>query len=122
MFSKSNTAGKHMICDFKNIINTELLNNKDSLQEICRNICYHNHYDILGETEKVFEPHGFTFLFLLGESHLSLHTFPERNYIAFDLYTCREYTNDNVYHNIFIYLKNILDAETSEIKIIDRCF
>ena len=122
MFSNSTTAGKHMICDFKDIKNTELLNNKDGLQEICRTICHHNHYDILGETEKVFEPCGFTFLFLLGESHLSLHTFPEKNYIAFDLYTCRQYTNDNIYKNIFIYFKNILDATTSEIKIIDRNF
>jgi S-adenosylmethionine decarboxylase len=27
---------------------------------------------------------------LLSESHLSVHTFPERGFAAFDLYCCRE--------------------------------
>lgn len=31
---------------------------------------------------------AFTGIFLLGESHFSLHTFPEDRYITVDLYTC----------------------------------
>jgi S-adenosylmethionine decarboxylase proenzyme len=31
---------------------------------------------------------AFTGIFLLGESHFSIHTFPENNYISIDLYTC----------------------------------
>ncbi|MBP9779779.1 S-adenosylmethionine decarboxylase [Candidatus Gracilibacteria bacterium] len=35
------------------------------------------------------DPKGaFTGIFLLGESHFSIHTFPEDNYISIDLYTC----------------------------------
>ena len=32
---------------------------------------------------------GVTALFLLQESHLSCHTFPERGYASFNLYCCR---------------------------------
>ena len=32
---------------------------------------------------------GITGLLLLSESHLACHTFPERGFVAFDLYCCR---------------------------------
>ncbi len=35
------------------------------------------------------EPGGITALFLLSESHLSVHTFPENGFCAIDLYCCR---------------------------------
>ncbi len=31
---------------------------------------------------------AFTGIYLLGESHMSIHTFPEEHYIAIDLYVC----------------------------------
>lgn len=35
-----------------------------------------------------FKPQGFTAIALLKESHMSIHTYPEKDYIALDLYTC----------------------------------
>ena len=35
-----------------------------------------------------FEPQGFTILALLAESHMSFHTFPEKEIISFDFFTC----------------------------------
>jgi len=68
------------------------------------------------------ESNGFTILFLLEESHLSLHTFPERNYAAFDLYTCREYPDNQVYEEIHEYLCNQFDCLKESPMIVDRCF
>ncbi|KGQ23388.1 adenosylmethionine decarboxylase [Gallibacterium anatis] len=31
---------------------------------------------------------GVTGIFLLSESHLSYHTYPEKNYLSIDIYTC----------------------------------
>lgn len=39
---------------------------------------------------KKFEPHGVTILYLLAESHLSIHTYPEHGFCAIDCYTCGE--------------------------------
>jgi len=121
MYDDSTYSGKHMICDFKNIKNTSLLNNKSALEEICRTICKDHNLTILQEATHSFTPQGCTFLFLLSESHLSLHTFPERNYIAFDLYTCREYPDDSLYITIFNHLKMLLDSEGS-LQIMNREF
>jgi S-adenosylmethionine decarboxylase proenzyme len=43
---------------------------------------------IIDSSEKIFENNGFTILFLLSESHCSIHTYPEHNSIFTDLFTC----------------------------------
>ena len=43
---------------------------------------------LLDLTIHKFEPHGITGLALLAESHISIHTWPEKNYVAADIYTC----------------------------------
>lgn len=119
------SSGKHMICDFKNITNTKLLNNKEELKLMCKNVCIENNYTILGELVHEFHPQGCSFVLLLSESHLSVHTFPEKNHLSFDLYTCRQYENDDVYINIYLQLCEKLGTSTakqSECKIIDRKF
>jgi len=35
-----------------------------------------------------FEPQGITAVILLAESHISLHSWPEHNYVAVDIFTC----------------------------------
>ena len=122
MFNNSTTSGKHLICDFKNIENKELLNSINDLKDMCKTICKMHNFSILQECEHVFTPIGCTFLFLLSESHLSVHTFPEKNYISFDLYTCREYPDNYIYTNIYYYLVHQLKAKDSTMQIIDRQF
>jgi S-adenosylmethionine decarboxylase len=125
MFENMSTSGKHLICDFKNIKNTQLLNSKQELKLMCKNICIENNFTILGEVDHEFHPQGCSFIFLLSESHLSIHTFPEKNHLAFDLYTCRQYDDNSVYINIYLELCKKLgtsSAQQSECKIIDRAF
>ena len=83
----SSTKGQHLIIEFTNcnkqkIHNLEILDDFFS-QEILK-------YDliILQKSSHKFQPHGVTMLYLLSESHLSIHTWPEYRYLAFDLYSC----------------------------------
>jgi len=125
MFENMTSSGKHLICDFKNITNTKLLNSKLELKLMCKNICIENNFTILGEVDHEFHPQGCSFVLLLSESHLSVHTFPEKKHLAFDLYTCRQYDNNSVYINIYVELCAKLgtsSAKQSECKIIDRTF
>jgi S-adenosylmethionine decarboxylase len=45
---------------------------------------------VLSVQAKQFEPQGATVLVLLSESHISIHTYPERGFAALDCYTCGE--------------------------------
>ena len=45
-------------------------------------------FKILDFTEFHFSPYGYTALFLLGESHLAIHTFPEEKKSYIELSSC----------------------------------
>lgn len=47
-------------------------------------------FDILNFIEHYFEPQGYTALWLLGESHLAIHTFPEEQKSYIELSSCNE--------------------------------
>ena len=40
-----------------------------------------------------FEPQGVSGTVILAESHLSIHTWPEKGYAAMDFYTCGDHTD-----------------------------
>ena len=123
MFQNYDSSGKHMICDFKGIQNSKLLNSCSDLKKMLKNICVEYDFQILQEVEHQFEPQGCSILFLLSESHLSIHTFPERNHMSFDIYTCRQYSDNSEYNKIYKYLIDTLEAsEESRSTIVDRCF
>ena len=123
MFNNYKSSGKHMICDFKNIKNNKLLNSLDDIKSILNNICIDNNFTILNTSEYLFDPIGCSIIFLLSESHISIHTFPEKNHMSFDIYTCRQYTNNDEYLKIFNYLLGKLNASPdSKCTILDRYF
>jgi S-adenosylmethionine decarboxylase len=116
------SSGKHMVCDIKNIKNHILLNSPEQLTNLLDHICNKFQYTILNKSQHIFEPQGFTALYLLSESHISIHTFPEENYAAIDIYTCRQYEDDQVYLEIYDYIIRVFNAEHNRPIIIDRNF
>lgn len=40
-----------------------------------------------------FEPQGVSGTVILAESHISIHTWPEKGYAAMDFYTCGDHTD-----------------------------
>jgi S-adenosylmethionine decarboxylase proenzyme len=124
MFVEYESSGKHMICDFKHIKNSLLLNNYYELDLLLKKICEDNDFQIIGQTRYKFEPIGCSIIFLLSESHISIHTFPEKNHMSFDIYTCRQYKDNKAYEDIYKFLIDKLNAssDNSVCKIIDRFF
>lgn len=45
-------------------------------------------FNICGERHHFFEPHGFTAVFVLAESHFAIHTFPEEKKSYIQLSSC----------------------------------
>ena len=123
MFEERLSSGKHLVCDIKGIQNLDLLNSSKKLIEMLHNICEKYNFQILEKIHYDFVPEGCSILFLLSESHISIHSFPEKRHISFDLYTCREYENNKEYEELYDYLIHFLEASNnSNYKIIDRFF
>jgi len=68
-----------------------------------------NDMNVINYSIKNFEnpPGSFTALYLLSESHLSFHSFPELNYIAIDCFTCGKCNTQNLVNDIMNYLEPI---------------
>ena len=45
-------------------------------------------FSIIGTLAHHFDPQGFTIMFLLGESHFAIHTFPEEGQSYYELSSC----------------------------------
>lgn len=51
-------------------------------------------FEVLGFMEHHFKPQGYTCIWLLGESHLAIHTYPEHNKSYFELTSCVKHKNE----------------------------
>jgi len=127
MFEEANTSGKHMILDISNIKNTKLLNDVDLIMLMFDQICEKYNYTILYKNKHEFSPQGITILYMLSESHISIHTFPEKNYAALDIYTCRPHESNQVYVDIYNFIVDCFAVPMDKRKppvILDRawCF
>ena len=111
-----------MICDIKNIRNKNLIHDLKKMELLLETICKAYDFTVLNRAAHEFSPQGLSILYLLSESHISIHTFPERDYIALDIYTCREYTDNSVYLEIYAYLIDNFEADHGTPTIIDREF
>lgn len=71
----------------------------------------------ISESYKQFEPVGVTGFILLEESHVSIHTWPEKQFAAIDVFSCRDYLNIDEIKNL---LEKEFDSKNIEIKSIKR--
>lgn len=81
------TVGAHILADFWGC-QYEKLDDAELLMNYLRQAAKNANMTILGEECHKFQPQGFTGLLLLSESHISIHTYPERGYAAIDVFTC----------------------------------
>ena len=72
---------------------------------------------VLNLISNKFEPQGVTAIALLAESHISIHTWPESNYSAVDIFTCGQNMLPKLASQ---YLIEVLKAEEHILRIIER--
>ena len=72
---------------------------------------------VLNIISNKFEPQGVTAIALLAESHISIHTWPESNYSAVDIFTCGQNMLPELAGQ---YLIDVLNAEEHSLRVIDR--
>ena len=92
--------GLHIIADLYNCPKGGYLTSATQLRELCVNACKAVGLTVLGDHFYQFDPAagmqdgGSTGAVVLAESHLAIHTWPERDGATLDVYVCN-YTADN---------------------------
>lgn len=107
------TVGAHVLADFWGC-QFEKLDDAELLMNSLRQAALSAKMTILGEESYKFSPQGFTGLLLLSESHISIHTYPERGYAAIDVYTC----GGGMTQKAIDFLKEVLEpAQVHEMQV-----
>lgn len=104
--------GNHIVVDMFDINLDKLTNinscpgNIDEWNDCVKNWLIEANMTLLNTSWHSFNDKGaFTVLYLLSESHLSIHTWPEHKYIALDVFTCGNANTQLLVNNIREYFE-----------------
>jgi S-adenosylmethionine decarboxylase len=86
-----NLVGKQILIDVKNI-ESDRLKTVEYIESFMDKVVEELKLNVINKCSHQFiknnTPHGVTMIFLLSESHLSIHTFVDEGKITLDLFTC----------------------------------
>ena len=84
--------GRHIVCEFSGC-DPMLLSDVDGIHAMMITAAKAARATIMESAFHRFEPQGVSGTVILAESHLSIHTWPEKGYAAMDFYTCGDHTD-----------------------------
>ena len=114
--------GLHIIADLYNCQKSELLVSSQQLRDLCVNACRDSGLTVLGEHFYQFDgadgtqPGGSTGAVVLAESHLAIHTWPERDGATLDVYVCN-FTSDNTGKAEEVYSKLVKALKPADVLV-----
>ena len=113
---KSSHQSKHLLLELYKC-DREKLNDESFLRCILNRAAKLANATVLNLISNKFEPQGVTAIALLAESHISIHTWPESNYSAVDIFTCGQNMLPKLASQ---YLIEALKAEEHYLRVIAR--
>ena len=96
---------------------TEVLEKTEIVKPLLNQVVSEAKLTKIGETWHQFEPHGVTGVILLAESHISIHTWPEKNSAALDIFCC---AGKETAEKAFGLIVEKFKAESHDKKTVDR--
>ena len=82
-------VGKHIILNFYDVENKKVFNNAEYVKDLMLKLVEISNMTLEDLNVKKFKE-GISALALVLESHISLHSWGEYNYVTIDIYTCGE--------------------------------
>ena len=107
---------KHLLLELYRC-DCEKLNDESFLRCILNRAAKLANATVLNLISNKFEPQGVTAIALLAESHISIHTWPESNYSAVDIFTCGKNMMPELASQ---YLIESLMAREHSLRVIER--
>ena len=80
--------GKHVLLDLFDLQNSSLLNDHKRLDKIFKDAIKCSGATLIKDQHHQFEPEGLSGAYILSESHLTYHTYPEFGHLFLDIFTC----------------------------------
>jgi len=106
--------GRHAICEFWG---ASRLNSVEVAERALREAAEAGHVTLIDVFVHQFSPHGVSGIAVIAESHLAIHTWPEYDYMAADLFTCGDAVDMEAIIGV---LRDAFEAEQVECRYLTR--
>jgi S-adenosylmethionine decarboxylase len=121
--SKKIIFGKHLVIDAYGV-NEKKLRDRQALVKLLLHLPKRLKMTIIGKpsvfkvssTIPKYSDWGLSGFVVLLESHISFHTWPKENFVAMDVYSCKDFNHENTVK----YLKNYWRPKKMRTKVIIR--
>ncbi len=90
--TKLKALGRHIVCELSGC-HPSLLSDINGIAAMMISAAKAARATIMESAFHRFEPQGVSGTVILAESHISIHTWPEKGYAAMDFYTCGDHTD-----------------------------
>jgi S-adenosylmethionine decarboxylase proenzyme len=94
------TISHHFLLEL-NGVNSKILDNLEYIQEGMVSCVRESGATYINDNFHKFSPQGVSGIILIAESHVSIHTWPESEYAALDVFTCGDFKiGQNITRNL----------------------
>lgn len=80
-------SGYQMMCDF-GFCNANIELDAETVTDVLKAHAVDVGFTVVQQAYHQFDPHGVTSVLVLSESHIVIHTWPERRSLSFDVFVC----------------------------------
>ena len=113
------TRGKHLILDIWGVDKKKTTCTTTSIiliEEDIIKIITELGSKVINQDSVIFENNSYSSYFLLTESHFSIHSWPEHNYVSIDFYTCNYNTDMNKATQLLLKYFNYINYKVKILK------
>lgn len=79
--------GRQILVEFYDC-DSDKINDVEFIESSCLTATKESGATIISHNFHKFSPHGISGVIVIAESHVSIHSWPEYNYVAVDIFTC----------------------------------
>ena len=91
----------HIVAEFSGI-ERKKLEDVTIVEAIMNKVASEAKLNVIHKISHQFKPSGASIIYMISESHISIHTWPEHNYAAVDIFTCGEEGNAEDAYKVFV--------------------
>ncbi|NLY51399.1 MAG: S-adenosylmethionine decarboxylase proenzyme [Firmicutes bacterium] len=110
-----NALGRHVLCEAYGC-DPKVLDDRDQVENIMVQAALHAGAEVREVAFHKFAPQGVSGVVVISESHLAIHTWPEYEYAAIDVFTCGDTVDPWNALNYMLEHFKAKDTDSSEVK------
>lgn len=110
-------VGVHVLVNVYDVPHSELLTFLDAGKPTLDRIVRQLQLNVVSETGHQFQPIGYSYAYVLSESHFTIHTYPEYKSCFIDIFCCNPQFNPS--HAVQV-IQEAFHTELVRYKVVDR--